>query len=154
MELLPIQALNLPIASLQLTKKEGRIFVLCLIRRKPILLTPEEWVRQHLLSFLIHDRKVPKGLIRVERSIQVNGMTRRFDVLVSNTLGQPVLLLECKAPEIAINREVFYQIAQYNSQIRAKYFMMSNGLMHYFGDLSQGKLEIGSLNDLPLHSNW
>ena len=149
-----MQALNLPMASLQLTKKENQMYVLCLIRRKPILLTPEEWVRQHLISFLIHQKKVPGGLIRVERSKQVNGLTRRFDILVSDNAGQPSLLVECKAPEITINQEVFFQIAQYNSHIRAKYFLMSNGLFHLFGDLSNGNIEIGSLNELPPYSSW
>ena len=149
-----MQSLNLPVAALHLTRKNEQVFVRCLVRKKSVVLTPEEWVRQHLISFLFHQRNVPIGLVSVEKSIKVNGMTRRFDILVSDNSGQPSLLVECKAPEIAVNQEVFYQIAQYNSHIKAKYFLMSNGLIHYFGNLSYGKMEIGSLPQLPAFPAW
>ncbi len=149
-----MQALNLPIAQLSLTKSGQQIFVNCLVRKKPVLLTPEEWVRQHLIFFLINHRNVPPGLVAVEKSIKVNGLTRRFDILVSDSTGKSRLLVECKAPNVPINAEVFYQVAQYNAHIRASYFLMSNGLLHYFGDLAAEKPVIDQLTQLPLFENW
>jgi hypothetical protein len=125
-----LEPLNLPIAPLSLSKVADKIYVLCLLRRKKILLTPEEWVRQHLIHFLINVLKYPQGLISIEVSLQVQQLSKRADLVVHGRLGNPVLLVECKAPNVPINEETFNQISNYNSQLQSRYVMASNGISH------------------------
>ena len=100
------------------------------IRRKWVVLTPEEWVRQHLAMYLV-SLGYPRGLIALERSLKVNGMSRRSDLLVFTTSGQAFLLAECKAPGVPISQETLDQAARYNLTLRVPYILISNGIKHY-----------------------
>lgn len=102
------------------------------IRRKFIVLTPEEWVRQHVVHFLLAEKHYPKSLINVEKMLKVNGLTKRYDVVVFNPDGSIKILVECKAPDVAISQTVFDQIARYNLVMDAEFLMVTNGLNHYF----------------------
>lgn len=102
------------------------------VRKKYIVLTPEEWVRQHLVHFLIEDKKVPAGLISIERSLQVNGQYRRTDVVVYDTAGKVLMVCECKAPEIKLNQKSLNQVAHYNFALRAPWLLLTNGHQIYF----------------------
>jgi len=119
------------------------------IRKKFILLTPEEWVRQHVVMFLISEKKYPKLHINVEKVLKVNGLTKRYDVVVFNADGSILLLVECKAPEVQIVQSVFDQIARYNMTIDAKYLMVTNGLNHYFCRIDKEQEQYTFLQDLP-----
>lgn len=144
-----IKALSLPKANLHLSKKNDVIYVWCVSRKKTLLLTPEEWVRQHVLHFLINDKNVPLGLLISEYSIKVNKLSRRCDLVVFGTDQKPKLIVECKAPEIAINQKVFHQIAQYNFQLNVDYLMLTNGLHHVICKIDRVKNEFIYLEELP-----
>lgn len=101
------------------------------IRKKWVVLTPEEWVRQHVICYLIQNNW-PASRLSVERQLEVNGLKKRFDVLVFNQQGNPELLVECKAPEIELSEETMLQIATYNTRINANFLLVTNGLTHYF----------------------
>ncbi|GAB2693326.1 type I restriction enzyme HsdR N-terminal domain-containing protein [Mucilaginibacter koreensis] len=127
-----LQPLNLPPHPFRLTEHEGRLYIFDELRKKELLLTPEEWVRQHFIQFLIKEKGYPKGLIKVEGGLKLNHMPRRTDIVVYNRQGEKILLVECKAPEVNITQAVFDQIARYNMVHRVPLLSVSNGLQHYF----------------------
>lgn len=130
-------------------KHEGKkAFVFDEIRKKWIMLTPEEWVRQHLINYLVTEKEIPKSLISVEKEIELNGTKKRYDVVVFNTTLNPVLLIECKAPTVELKEEVVEQALRYNLQLGVKYMMFSNGL-HDLIFYSQNSKLI-SLTELPV----
>lgn len=144
-----IRPLSFPKANLKLTKKGEQLFVWCVVRKKTLLLTPEEWVRQHLIHFLINDKNVPIGLISAEMGITVNDLKRRCDVVVYNRVGKPVLIVECKAPEIGLDEKVFQQIAQYNFSLGVDLLMVTNGLHHSYSRIDRQAGKIEELQELP-----
>lgn len=118
------------------------------LRKKYVALTPEEWVRQHLVQFLIRERDFPRGLMQIEATLKVYTASRRCDVVAFNREMQPKLIAECKAPDVPINEETFVQIATYNSVLHAPYLLVSNGMDHFCCQLfDDGNLQF--LNDLP-----
>lgn len=126
-------ALNLPRFAARLRERAGQTEIFDEFRKKQLRLTPEEWVRQHLLHYLTNQLAYPKSRLAVEKSITLNGMTRRYDAVIFDQSGQkPLLLIECKSPEIAINQQVFDQAARYNQVLEVDYFLLSNGLSHHF----------------------
>lgn len=100
-------------------------------RKKFIRLTPEEWVRQHFLDFMVTHLDFPASLIVVEASLIFNRMTKRFDILAYNTSGSPCMVVECKAPSKEITQDVFDQVAMYNMTLTVNYLVVTNGLTHY-----------------------
>jgi hypothetical protein len=124
--------LNLPKYPFKLSKKKEKIYIFDTIRKKDIYLTPEEWVRQHFIQFLINEQNYPKSLIAVEKEIKVNNLKKRFDILIFNNKGLHDVIVECKAPTIKITQETFDQIARYNLTLKANYLMVTNGLEHYY----------------------
>jgi hypothetical protein len=146
-----IQSLNLPKAPLKLSRKDDTVYVLCEIRNKKLKLTPEEWVRQHVIHFLITHKNVTKGVIASEQTIQVNGLTRRCDIVIYNISGKPILLVECKAPEVHLSEKVLHQIAQYNSNLHVDYLMITNGNEHFNCYINREKSTFDFLESLP---NW
>lgn len=147
-----LQALNLPKAPLKLSSKAGRIYIHCLLRKKPVVLTPEEWVRQHLIAYLHHNLGYAIEKIAIEKQIQYDGFTRRWDLVVFDSNFKAHILIECKAPQIHISNEVFIQVATYQSQIQAPYFILSNGLVHliYKVNFEQKNLEL--LSEFPINA--
>lgn len=146
-----IQPLNLPKAPLKLSRKDEVVFVWCEIRKKKLQLTPEEWVRQHVIHFLIQEKNVPLGVIASEQSIQVYGLLKRCDLVVYNQSGKPIVLVECKAPDVKLTEKVVYQIAQYNSKLNVDYLLITNGIEHYYCYINRQTNAIEYLENLP---NW
>jgi predicted type IV restriction endonuclease len=144
-----LKPLNLPIAELKLTRKAEELFVWCIIRKKELKLTPEEWVRQHIIHYLVHHRGFPQGLLSSEFSIVVNDLQRRCDLVVFNREGTPLLIVECKAPEVILDQNVFIQIAQYNFKMGVEYLLISNGIDHVIMKVDTRTGEINYLDDLP-----
>lgn len=122
--------LNLPQTNLKLSRKDGQIYVFCQIRKKKLVLTPEEWVRQHFIGFLTNELKISIGKIASEFSLTYNNMNRRADIVVMDEFGKPSIIVECKAPEIALSDKTFFQIAQYQNTIPAKILILTNGINH------------------------
>lgn len=123
--------LNLPEANLRIQKTDGKTKVFDIFRNKFIILTPEEWVRQHFLHFLINNLNYPQNLIAVEKSIMVNGQYRRYDAVVYSRELVPAVVIEFKAPDITIDESVFDQIASYNASLNVNLLIISNGVQHY-----------------------
>ena len=144
-----IEALNLPKAELRLKRKNGDVYVWCVIRKKELLCTPEEWVRQHIIHDLIHHKNIPIGLIASEYALNYNGRQKRADIVVFNRSQQPVLIIECKATNIAITEETLFQIAQYNFELKVPMLMMSNGLNHFYCEINQETGAIQYLENFP-----
>lgn len=127
-----MQPLNFPSYTFRVKNSENRTLIFDVIRKKFLVLTPEEWVRQHVVQFLIQEKKYPVSHINVEKQITLNGLKKRYDVVVFKPNGQLHILVECKAPEVSISQMTFDQIAQYNFKLNATYLMVTNGLSHYY----------------------
>ncbi len=127
-----MQKLNFPDFSFRFKNSENNLLVFDEIRKKFVVLTPEEWVRIHVVQYLIQEKNYPKSLINVEKVIKLNGLTKRYDVVVFQPDGSILLAVECKQPNVAITQSVFDQIARYNLTLKANYLMVTNGLNHYF----------------------
>jgi len=141
--------LNLPKASLQLTKSDGKVFVWDVFRKKKLQLTPEEWVRQHFLHFLVNKKRVPKGLIASEYNIEVNKLNRRCDGVLFNRNSKPIAIIECKAPDVKLSENTFYQIAQYNFKLRVDWLILTNGLDTIVAKVNSKTNKIDYLEEVP-----
>jgi hypothetical protein len=126
-----MQKLNLPPYDVNLRNMGGKIHIFDPIRKKYLVLTPEEWVRQHFLQFLIQYKSYPVSLIKMESGLKYHERNKRTDLVVYNREIKPHLLVECKAPDVKITDKTFSQIANYFNQIPAKYMVITNGMEHY-----------------------
>ncbi len=126
-----MQRLNLPDHGVKLRHDADGDRVWDPLRKKWLVCTPEEWVRQHVLNHLVHDLGCPASLTSQEHTISLNGLTKRADIVVHGRDGKPLLLVECKAPHVKVDQKVFEQAARYNLVFRVPFLMVSNGLVHY-----------------------
>ncbi len=124
-----------------------------IVRKKYVILSPEEWVRQHMIHFLAFDKKVPLSLTAIEKTVKVNRLQRRFDILVYSKSHIPLLLVECKSPEINIDQRVFDQAARYNLSLGAAYFVLTNGLQSYCCKIDHLNSRYEFLPELPFYEN-
>jgi type I site-specific restriction endonuclease len=131
-----------PRTELQIEEQDGQAVVWDIIRRQWMVLQPEEWVRQQLLHHLIRDRKVSKNRIGVEKKVRYRGLRKRFDMVVFDEHGKPLILIECKAPEVALSQETILQIARYNREIQAPHLLLTNGVSLLFFSVDEnGKFQ-------------
>ena len=144
-----MQELNFPTYSFRFKNSENKVAIFDEIRKKFIILTPEEWVRQHTVQFLLQDKNYPKSYLNVEKIIKINELSKRYDIVVFQPNGEIFILVECKAPEVAITQKTFDQIARYNLTLKAKYLMVTNGLNHYFCQMDFEKEQYVFLEQLP-----
>ncbi|MGM0650358.1 MAG: type I restriction enzyme HsdR N-terminal domain-containing protein [Bacteroidota bacterium] len=149
-----MQTLNLPYFDFRIEKRGDKTIIFDELRKKWLVCTPEEWVRQNLIKFFIHYKKVPAGFIALEKEIKVHGLQKRYDAMIHDKNGYPIMLVECKAPEIKISQAAFEQIAGYNIKFKVPYLFVSNGLTHYVCHLDTNKDELLFLDDLPQYSKW
>ncbi|MDB4292472.1 type I restriction enzyme HsdR N-terminal domain-containing protein [Maribacter sp.] len=127
-----MQALNFSDYDFRFKNSENKVYIFDVIRKKFVVLQPEEWVRQHVVKHLILDKKYPKSLINVEKQLTLGTIKKRYDIVVFEPDGSIALLVECKAPSIKIDQDVFDQTARYNMQLKANYLMVTNGIEHYY----------------------
>ena len=144
-----MKQLQFPSYSFRFKNSENKVAIFDEIRKKFIIITPEEWVRQHVVQFLLQDKKFPKSLINVEKLLKINDLNKRYDVVVYNSDGSIFILVECKAPEIKISQHTFDQIARYNMTLNAEYLMVTNGLNHYFCKMDYESEKYEFLPELP-----
>jgi len=144
-----MQKLNFPNYSFRFKNSENKIAAFDEIRKKFVILTPEEWVRFHCVQFLIQEKHFPISLINVERQLKLGKLIKRYDVVVYNSNGEIHLIVECKAPSINITQSTFDQIARYNMSLKAEYLMVTNGLEHFFCQLDYVQEKYKFLKDLP-----
>lgn len=141
--------LNLPVYQFK-TKQEGeRTYIFDAIRKKYLVLTPEEWVRQNFIQYLINEKQFPKSLIAIEAGLKYNQLQKRLDVLVYNKEGAPHLIIECKAPEVKITQDVFDQVARYNFIFKAKYLVVTNGLQHFCCEMNYTDNSFQYIEQIP-----
>ncbi|MBC6998415.1 type I restriction enzyme HsdR N-terminal domain-containing protein [Cytophaga sp. FL35] len=141
--------LNFPEYNFRFKNSENNYLIFDDIRKKFVVLQPEEWVRQHVVKFLIHEKKYPKTLINVEKQLTVNGLTKRYDIVIFHPNGNINVLIECKAPKIVIDQTTFDQIARYNLQLQADYLMVTNGLDHFYCKMDFEAEKYSFLRDIP-----
>ncbi len=141
--------LNVPPVDFRFKNSENKTYIFDIIRKKFVVLQPEEWVRQHLVHYLIYHKNYPKSHINVEKKLEVNQMTRRYDIVVFDKSGGIELLVECKAPSVAITQEVFDQIARYNLSLKSNYLMVSNGLKHYYCQINYKEEKYSFIPEIP-----
>ena len=144
-----MKQLQFPSYSFRFKNSEKKVAIFDEIRKKFIIITPEEWVRQHVVQFLLQDKKYPKSHINVEKLLKINDLNKRYDVVVYNPDGSIFILVECKAPEIKISQHTFDQIARYNMTLNAEYLMVTNGLNHYFCKMDYENEKYDFLPELP-----
>ncbi|WP_445711650.1 type I restriction enzyme HsdR N-terminal domain-containing protein [Flavobacterium sp.] len=149
-----MQQLNFPSYSFRFKNSENKPYIFDEIRKKFVVLTPEEWVRQHVVRYLIDNKKYSKSFINVEKLVKVNGINKRYDIVVFDSKGNIFLLIECKAPEVPISQKTFDQIAQYNLVLKASYLMVTNGLNHYFCQMDFENEKYLFLSALPDFKNY
>lgn len=141
--------LNLPDVDLKIKSKENKLFIFDPFRKKDIVLTPEEWVRQHFASYLTIEKNYPVSLTVLEKELILNNTKKRTDIVIYNTQGSPEIIVECKAPTIKITQSTFDQIARYNLQLKATYLIVTNGLVHYFCQMDFKNKQYLFLKDVP-----
>ena len=144
-----MQPLNFSSYNFRFKNSENKVAIFDEIRKKFIILTPEEWVRQHVVQFLLQEKKYPKSHINVEKLLKINDLKKRYDVVVFNTDGSIRILIECKAPEIKIAQNTFDQIARYNLTLRAEFLMVTNGHNHYFCQMDFDNEKYHFMKELP-----
>ena len=149
-----MQELNFPKYDFRFKNSENKVYIFDVIRKKFILLQPEEWVRQHLVHNLIFDKKYPKGLINVEKQLKVNKLVKRYDVVVFNSDASIEILVECKSPKINITQTVFDQIARYNMYLKANYLFVTNGLEHFYCKMNFEHKKYTFLKGIPKYEPY
>ncbi len=149
--------LNLPNYTFKIKTKEQKKYIYDQIRKKYIQLTPEEWVRQNFLQYLIQDKKYSPNLMAVEMGFQLHKIKYRSDIVAFDKSGTPALIVECKAPDIQISQEHFDQITRYNYELKVKYLIVTNGVNHYCAAIDYTKRNYQFLKSIPdgelVHSN-
>ncbi len=146
--------LNLPTYTFNIkAKPNGSKVIFDTLRRRFVTLTPEEWVRQHFVRFLVDEKGFPAALMANEVSLTQNGIKRRCDTLVADATGNPLVIVEYKAPHVEISQNTFDQIVRYNMVLHASYLIVSNGLNHYCCRINYADDSYVFLNDIPSYSD-
>jgi type I site-specific restriction endonuclease len=143
--------LNLPTYDFRIKKQEEKYLIFDIYRKKYVYLTPEEWVRQNFMRYLIEEKGFPANHIAIEKQILINGLKKRFDALVYDKDIKPLILIEFKSPDVEITQKTFDQAAVYNSKINVEYFIISNGLQHYFCKLDRDNSKYIFSNEIPIY---
>jgi hypothetical protein len=144
-----LQPLQLPPYPFKIVEQNGVLTIFDEIRKKHIIITPEEWVRQHFVQYLINQKGYPKSLIKLEGGLKLHGKARRTDIVVFNSKGERILLIECKAPSVSIDQKVFDQVARYNMVHKVSLLAVSNGLKHYYCRIDFDKQSYSFIEELP-----
>lgn len=145
--------LNLPPATLRTLQKNGRLQVFDILRKRYVALTPEEWVRQHFVNYLIVEKEYPEGCIGNEISLRVGDMAKRCDTVIYDDRAQPIVIVEYKATTVPITQKVFDQTWRYNLPLRVPYIIISNGLQHFCCQIDYETGQCSFLKDIPKYKD-
>ncbi|MDR1454032.1 MAG: type I restriction enzyme HsdR N-terminal domain-containing protein [Tannerella sp.] len=146
-----MQALNLPACHPDVSREDGKSFIFDPLRRKKVALTPEEWVRQHFVNYLVTEKSYPAALLANEVTIALERLSRRCDTVVYSPCLEPLAIVEYKAPSVRVTQQVFEQIARYNLSLRVKCLMVTNGLEHYCCRIDYKKPDYAYLKEIPAY---
>ena len=145
--------LNLPLAALKTKLVEGTTQVFDQVRKKYLVLTPEEWVRQHFIHYLNQEKNYPLGLMEVEKMVKYNGMQTRADIVLYAADGNPNMIVECKAPNVKITQDAFSQIAKYNFKLQVPFLVVTNGIQHFCCQMDYENNSIKFIEEIPIFYN-
>ena len=145
--------LNLPSYPFKIKQIQDTNYIFDEIRKKFLVLTPEEWVRQHIVQYIIQEKGYPKSLIKLEGGLKLHTMQKRTDLIAYNSSGQKILLIECKAPAVKIDQKVFDQIARYNIIHRIPLLAVTNGLNHYYCQIDFALKSYTFIESLPHYTD-
>ena len=148
-----MQKLNFPKYNFRFKSNENKTLIFDIIRKKFVILTPEEWVRQHTLHFLITEKKYPVSYINVEKQLLLNDTVKRYDIVIFKNDGDVEIIIECKAPSIPINQVTFDQIARYNIKLNAKFLIVTNGFTHFYCQMDFKNKTYIFLKDFPSYKS-
>lgn len=146
-----MQNLNLPNYDFKLKTIEGKKYIFDQVRKKYLILTPEEWVRQHFINFLNVTFNYPLSLMTVEQPLKYHSMNKRADIICYNELGKKILMVECKAPTVKLNQLVFDQIARYNFELKLSFLVVTNGINHYCCAIDHHNLRYEFVENIPIY---
>ncbi len=146
-----MQILNFPPLDIIVRQQNNRHEIFDPVRKKYFVLTPEEWVRQHVIAYLLLEKQVPINLIAIEKVLKINNLTKRFDLVVFDRNARPLMLIECKAPGVRVNEKVFDQAARYNMSLKAGLFLITNGIEHYCCRIDFENSLYIFMNEIPLY---
>ena len=144
-----MKTLNLPTYQFSFKEENKKTKIFDAIRKKYLVLTPEEWVRQHVVRFLVEEKGFPSNLIAIEMVLKLNGLHKRADILVYSKQGKPILLVECKAPHVKIDQKVFDQIGRYNITFKLPYLLVTNGMEHFCAQIDFNSKDFFFLQEIP-----
>jgi hypothetical protein len=147
-----MQQLNFPEFEFKIRNNSIRDEIYDPVRRKFVALTPEEWVRQHVIAFLVKEKGYPFSSLGIEKKLLINKQLKRFDLVLFLRNGDPFLLVECKAPGVEITEKTFDQAARYNMQLKAEYFLITNGFDHYFCRLDYLNKQYVFIENIPSYA--
>tara|TARA_B100000508_G_scaffold141024_1_gene145198 strand:- start:3868 stop:4329 length:462 start_codon:yes stop_codon:yes gene_type:complete len=144
-----VEKLNLPSYEFKIKAEKEKLYIFDSIRKKMLVLTPEEWVRQNFIEFLHQEKGYPKSLMKQELGMKYNRMDKRSDIVCHNTEGVPLVLVECKRPQIKITQKTFDQIARYNMVLKVPFLAVTNGLEHYFCEIDHENKRYTFIPEIP-----
>lgn len=144
--------LNLPPFEYKLKKADGKLFIFDVIRKKYTYLSPEEWVRQHFVHYIINEMKYPRSLITVEEGLSYNQRLKRSDIVIFDRQGTPWMVIECKAPTISLSEETLFQASVYNVSLKARYITITNGMSHLSAQVDYENNRTVWLEKLPTYN--
>jgi len=148
-----MKGLNIPTYSLKIKSEKGLGYVYDQFRKKYVRLTPEEWVRQNFAHYLVNEKAYPASRLVIEKSLRVNKMIKRCDMVVYNDMGNPVMMVECKSPDIDIGQDTFEQVSIYNISFSLEYLIITNGIKHYCCRIDFDTSEVLFLKEIPEYSS-
>jgi len=147
-----MEKLNLPSFQTNIRNKNDKTEIFDIFRKKFVVLTPEEWVRQHFASYMVNEKQYPKNLLALEYSFKIQTRKKRVDIVAFSPNGKPLLVVECKAAGIPINQKVFDQIARYNMAFKVQYLIVTNGIQQYACKIDYNNLSYQFMEEMPSYN--
>jgi hypothetical protein len=147
-----MEALNLPTYSFKIKSVDGIDYIYDRFRKKFVKLTPEEWVRQNFANYLVEEKGYPASRFVIEKSLKLNKLSKRCDILYHNKKGDPEIMVECKAPSFNIGQKTFEQVSVYNIRFRVRYLIITNGIRHFCCRVNFDKGSVEFLNNIPVYT--
>jgi type I site-specific restriction endonuclease len=144
--------LNLPEYNFRIKKQNEKLQIFDSQRKRYVSLTPEEWVRQHFIRFLIEAKGYPAAYLAIEKQLNMNGMKKRCDAILYNNEAKPIMIIEFKAPTVPISQATFDQVAVYNAKLKVDFFIISNGIEHYCCRVNTETTRYEFFPEIPNHS--
>jgi hypothetical protein len=144
-----LKRLNLPKYNFKIKEENNKPYIFDRVRKKYIVLTPEEWVRQNFVEFLVNEKKYPLSLIAIEKKLDFGYKFFRWDIVVFDKYAKPYMLVECKAPDINISQNSYDQAIIYNSRLKVKFIVISNGLKHFCYNIDYLNKRFEELKEIP-----